>query len=90
MVASQAALINKAGVRLAFQVSFLQAYNSVSLVSLLARLSQLVYSLDVWPSAGLRARTHTHSHLQVIPLRGAYVFEEQRQNVLDQVGRTQS
>ena len=54
-------LINKPELHLAFHVPSLQAYNSVSLVSLLACLSQLVYSLDVWPSAEWNTHTHTHT-----------------------------
>lgn len=54
-------LINKPELHLAFHVPSVQAYNSVSLVSLLARLSQLVYSLDVWPSAEWDTYTHTHT-----------------------------
>lgn len=38
-----------------------KAYNSVSLVSLLACLSQLVYSLDVWPSAEKDTQPHMHT-----------------------------
>lgn len=55
-------LTNKPELHLAFHVLSLQAYNSVSLVSLLACLSQLVYSLDVWPSAEWDTHTHTHLH----------------------------
>ena len=67
-------LINTPELHLAFHVPSLQAYNSVSLVSLLACLSQLVYSLDVWPSAEWDTHTHTThtytvTHLQVIQVR---------------------
>lgn len=55
-------LINKPELHLAFHVPSLQAYNSVSLVSLLACLSQLVYSLDVWPSAEWDTHAHTRIH----------------------------
>lgn len=69
---------------LAFQVSSLQAYNSVSLVSLLACLSQLVYSLDVWPSA--ERDTQSHMHTLAGDASQTSLCEEQRQNIPDQVG----
>lgn len=74
----------KPALHLAFQVSSLQAYNSVSLVSLLACLSQLVYSLDVWPSA--EKDTQSHMHTLAGDLSQTSLCEEKRQNILDQVG----
>lgn len=69
---------------LAFHVSSLQAYNSVSLVSLLACLSQLVYSLAVWPSA--ERDTQTHMNTLTGDLSHTSLCKEQRKNILDQVG----
>lgn len=75
-------LINMPELHLDFHVASSQAYNSVSLVSLLACLSQLVYSLDVWPSA----EWDTHTHTLAGDSSQTSLCEEQRQNIRDQVG----
>lgn len=85
-------ILSKPELRLALHITSLQAYNSVTLVSLLACLSQLVYSLDVWPSADWDTHKHTQSLALKYTLAGDQVRPlcgEQRQNVLDQVGRIQ-